>query len=206
MHFLNCKLHIFFIVLLLTSVSSNYVYGQAHEAGRQLAVKTNLLYDAALVPNAGVEYHFGNGWAAGADWNCAWWSDMGRNRFWRIYGGEVDVRRYFGGLHKERPLSGHHIGLYGQGFTYDFELGARGQLSEFSYGAGVSYGYALPVSKSLNLDFCLGFGYLGGDYKVYDPDGGCYVWKETRGRHYFGPSRLEISLVWLIGRQKEEGN
>lgn len=103
-------------------------------------------------------------------------------------------------------MSGHHIGLYGQGFTYDFELGARGQLSEFSYGAGVSYGYALPVLKSLNLDFCLGFGYLGGDYKVYDPDGGCYVWKETRGRHYFGPLRLEISLVWLIGRQKEEGN
>lgn len=96
MHLLNCKLHIFFIVLLLTSVSSNHVYGQAHETGRQLAVKTNLLYDAALVPNAGVEYHFGNGWSAGADWNCAWWSDMGRNRFWRIYGGEVDVRRYFG--------------------------------------------------------------------------------------------------------------
>lgn len=196
---------ILYVTMLLTCVGSMHVYGQ--EAGRQVAVKTNLLYDAALVPNVGVEYHFGKGWSAGADWNFAWWADEGAHRFWRICGGDLEVRRYFGGKHKDRPLSGHHVGVYGQGFTYDFELSPDGgQISELTYGAGVSYGYALPVAKSLNLDFCVGFGYLGGDYKVYEPHDGCYVWQETRGRNYLGPSKLEISLVWLIGRQNKEGS
>lgn len=201
---LRKPVHTMLVLVLLTCVSSMRVYGQ--EAGRQLAVKTNLLYDAALVPNVGVEYHFGNGWSAGADWNCAWWADEGRNRFWRIYGGELEVRRYFGGKREGRPLSGHHVGAYCQGFTYDFALSPNrgGQISELTYGTGVSYGYALPVAKSLNLDFCLGFGYLGGDYKVYVPQDGCYVWQETRGRNYFGPSKFEISLVWLIGLHKKE--
>ncbi|MBR5013669.1 MAG: DUF3575 domain-containing protein [Bacteroidales bacterium] len=190
-------------VLLLASVSSMCIYGQNAEKG--IAVKTNLLYDAALVPNIGVEIHLGKGWTAGADWNCAWWSDSDQHRYWRIYGGEIEVRKYFSRKYKNKPLCGHHLGIYSQGFTYDFELGARGFISDFSYGAGLDYGYSLPIAKFLNLDFSLGFGYLGGEYKIYDPDDGCYVWKETRGRQYLGPSKLEISLIWVIGRQQKEG-
>ena len=60
-------------------------------------------------------------------------------------------------------------------------------------------GYSLPVTRRLNLDFTLGIGYLGGKYYKYTPADGCYVWQETKQRHYFGPSKLEVSLVWLIG-------
>ena len=28
----------------------------------------------------------------------------------------------------------------------------------------------------------------------------CYVWQATKERHWFGPTKAEISLVWLIGR------
>lgn len=165
------------------------------------ALKTNLLYDAALVPNVGVEFHLGKGWAATAGWNYAWWDNDASHRYWRIYGGEAEVRKYFGAKAKECALSGHHIGVYGQGFTYDFELGGRGQISDMSYGGGISYGYALPLGRSFNLDFCIGFGYLGGEYKVYDPEDGCYVWKETRQRHFMGPTKAEVALVWVIGRK-----
>ena len=164
-----------------------------------MAVKTNMLYDLAMTPNIGVEFHLGKGWSIGANWAYAWWKNDDKAFYWRVYGGEIDVRKYFGKQAKERPLSGHHIGIYGQGLTYDFDLGKTGIISEFSYGAGVEYGYSLPVTKSLNIDFGVGFGYLGGEYKVYDPMDGCYVWKETRQRHWFGPTRAEISLVWLIG-------
>ena len=164
-----------------------------------MAVKTNMLYDLAMTPNIGIEFHLGKGWSIGANWAYAWWKNDNKAFYWRVYGGEIDVRKYFGKQAKERPLSGHHIGIYGQGLTYDFDLGKTGIISEFSYGAGVEYGYSLPVTKSLNIDFGVGFGYLGGEYKVYDPMDGCYVWKETRQRHWFGPTRAEISLVWLIG-------
>ncbi len=173
-------------------------------SGFVFALKTNLLYDAALVPNIGVEANIGKGWAATAGWNYAWWDSDAVHRYWRVYGGEAEVRKYFGDRARKSVLSGHHLGLYGQAFTYDFELGGRGQISDFSYGGGIAYGYALPVCRSLNLDFSIGLGYLGGEYKIYDPEDGCYVWKETRQRHWMGPTKAEVSLVWVIGRKGQQ--
>lgn len=95
--------------------------------GFVFAVRTNLLYDAALVPNIGLEFHLGKGWAATAGWNYAWWDSDAVHRYWRVYGGEAEVRKYFGDTARKSVLSGHHLGLYGQAFTYDFELGGRGQ-------------------------------------------------------------------------------
>ena len=171
------------------------------EGGRNCywAVKTNLLYDAALVPNVGLEFYLGKGWSIGGNWMYAWWKTDTKHRYWRVYGGELDVRKYFGRKAAEKPLQGHHLGVYAQGLTYDFETGGRGYLSDFAYGVGIEYGYSLPVAKRLNLDFGIGIGYSGGKYKVYDPEDGCYVYKETRQRRWFGPTKAEISLVWLLG-------
>lgn len=182
-----------------------------------MALKTNLLYDAVLVPNIGAEFYLGCGWSVGGSWMYAWWKNDRRHNYWRIYGGELDIRRYFGCCAKEKLLIGHHIGLYGQLFTYDFETGGTGYLGgkpggtlweKMNYAVGLEYGYSLPVARCLNLDFVIGVGYWGGEYQTYDPADGHYVWKETRRRHWFGPTKAEISLVWLIGRgnyNKEKG-
>ena len=166
-----------------------------------LAFKSNLLYDLAVTPNIGVEFHLGKGWSLGVNWAYAWWKYDPKAFYWRTYGGEVDFRKYFGRKSKERPLSGHHLGLYAQGVTYDFCLGSTGILSNLSYGGGLEYGYSVPIGRTLNLDFGIGAGYLGGEYKVYEPIDDHYVWKETRQRHWFGPTKAEISLVWLIGNK-----
>lgn len=166
-----------------------------------MSVRTNLLYDLAMTPNIGVEFHFGKGWAAGANWEYAWWKRDASSFYWRVYGGDAYIRKYFGAKSRERALSGHHIGLYAQSYTYDFELGKAGIISELTYGGGIEYGYSLPVARTLNLDFTVGAGYLGGEYKVYDPIDDHYVWRETRQRHFWGPTKAEISLVWLIGNK-----
>ena len=165
-----------------------------------MALKTNLLYDAAFVPNVGVEFGVGDGWSLGGTWVCAWWRNDSKAQYWRIYGGELDIRKYFGRKAALKPLQGHHVGLYIQAATYDFETGKRGNLCDFAYGLGFEYGYSLPLAKRLNIDFGIGLGYSGGNYKNYDPDAGCYVYKETKQRHWFGPTRAEVSLVWLLGR------
>lgn len=169
------------------------------------ALKTNLLYDMALIPNLGVEFHLGKGWALGLDYNHAWWSLADKDYFWRVCGGGIDVRKYFGKASAVRPLSGHHLGLYAQAFTYDIETGGRGQMSDLTYSGGLEYGYSLPVGKAFNIDFGIGLGYAGGEYKVYDPEDDCYVWKETRLRHYMGPTKAEISLVWILGYKGKGG-
>lgn len=173
-----------------------------------MSLKTNLLYDAALVPNIGAEFYVGRGWSLGGNWMYAWWKNDRRHNYWRIYGGELDVRRYFGRRAAEKPLTGHHVGLYGQMLTYDFERGGKGYMGgkpggmlwdKMNWGAGVEYGYALPIGRRLNLDFGIGIGYLGGECWEYEPVGNHYVWQATKQRHWFGPTKAEISLVWLIG-------
>lgn len=86
-----------------------------------MSLKTNLLYDVALVPNVGAEFYLGRGWSLGGSWMYAWWSSDKRHRYWRTYGGELNLRKYFGRRASEKPLTGHHLGLYGQMLTYDFE-------------------------------------------------------------------------------------
>lgn len=164
------------------------------------ALKTNALYDLALVPNVGVEVALGKDWSVAANWMYAWWSNSSHNNFWRIYGGEVEVRRWLGKKDGHTPLQGHHLGIYGQMVTYDFELGGRGYLADkWTYGAGLSYGYSLPIARRLNLDFSIGLGYLGGVYKEYLPIEGHYVWQVTKRLNWFGPTKAEVSLVWLWG-------
>lgn len=173
------------------------------------ALKTNLLYDALLIPNAGAELYLGRGWSAGAGWTHAWWKNDSRHRYWRIYGLDVDVRKWFGEAAALKPLTGHHIGVYMQALTYDFETGGRGFIGGQPGGdifdrptwcAGVEYGYSMPVAERLNIDFNIGLGAHWGRQYEYTPEDNCYVWQSTSMKRWFGPTRADVSLVWLIGR------
>ena len=174
------------------------------------ALKSNLLYDALLVPNLSLEASIGSGWTLGAGGMFAWWSKDAKHRYWRIYGGDLEIRKYFGTLSKSKPLQGHHLGIYGDFLTYDFEFGAKGYQSKATYAAGIKYGYSHPIANRLNLDFALGIGYLHSNYKTYVPRDGCYVYQETKKRKWLGPTQAEISLVWLLGKgntnSKGKGN
>lgn len=174
-----------------------------------MSVKTNMLYDVLAVPNIGVEFYLGRNWSVGGNWMYGWWDISDRHRYWRVYGGDIAVRKWIGRKAEEKPLTGHHIGIYGQVFTYDFEWGGKGYMggepgqtlwNNANYAAGVEYGYSLPIAKRLNIDFTIGVGYWGGKYYEYTPLDGHDVWQVTKQRHWFGPTKAEISLVWLLGQ------
>ena len=173
---------------------------QAPPVASYFALKSNLLYDALLVPNLSLEASIGSGWTLAAGGMFAWWSKDAKHRYWRIYGGGLEIRKYFGTLSKSKPLQGHHLGIYGDFLTYDFEFGAKGYQSKATYAAGIKYGYSHPIANRLNLDFALGIGYLHSNYKTYVPRDGCYVYQETKKRKWLGPTQAEISLVWLLGK------
>lgn len=165
-----------------------------------VSLKTNMLYDALLIPSVGAEVYLGKMMSINANWSYAWWRSDRRHNYWRYYGGDIALRRWFGEKAVGKPLTGHHLGLYAQILTYDFELGGKGQMgAKYNYGGGVEYGFSLPVARRVNIDFTIGLGYLGGRYHEYTPIDGHYVWQATRQRHWFGPTKAEISLVWLIG-------
>lgn len=173
-----------------------------------MAIKTNMLYDAALVPNIGAEFYLGKRWSVAANWKYSWWKTDRKHWYWRTYGGDFEIRKWFGKLSKEKPLQGHHLGAYALATTYDYETGGTGYIGgrpggdiwdKCDWGVGLSYGYSIPVRRRLNIDFTLGVGYFAGYYYEYKPIDNCYVWQATKKHKYFGPTKAEISLVWLIG-------
>lgn len=176
-----------------------------------MGVRTNMLLDAALVPNIGVEFYLGKNFTIYGDWMHAWWSKDSSHRYYRIYGGDIGARWWFGSKAHEKPMTGHHVGIYAGAFTFDFEFGGKGYmggkpgktiLERCFINAGVEYGYSLPVARRLNIDFTVGIGYMTGKYIEYEPGNKphIYYWDSTRRFRWFGPTKAEISLVWLIGR------
>ncbi|MDL2320290.1 DUF3575 domain-containing protein [Alistipes sp. OttesenSCG-928-B03] len=174
-----------------------------------IAVKTNLLYDAGLLPNLAVEIPFGRryGWSAAIEGNWSWW-DTGADKYnyHRIQMAGLEVRRWFGNRSRN-PLNGWHVGVYGYAGDYDIRLFADknsdvGQQSLLSYSAGLTVGYAMPLGRRFNLEFSAGGGYIGGEYKKYDVSDcadGVFPVLGTFKRNYFGLTKAGISLVWQIG-------
>lgn len=167
-------------------------------------IRSNLLYDAVLAPNIGADFYLGNHYSLGFNYKYAWLKDDSRHIYWRDYGGDLNIKYWFGKLAEEKPFQGHHVGLYAQAFTYDFEFGGKGVLGglpggtlldDYSIILAADYGYSLPLTEKLNLDFCIGAGYMSGIFREYHPEDGCYVWDATKKQHYFGITKLEISLV-----------
>ena len=170
---------------------------------------TNMLFDIAAVPNIGAEFYVGKNISVYGNWMYGWWDNDSRHRYWRIYGGELGARWWFGGKAHAKPLTGHHIGLYGGLLTFDFEWGGTGYMGGLPGGtlwdrslvnAGIEYGYSLSVSNHLNIDFSVGLGYLGGHYIKYFPFDNEYYRQKEYKMQFFGPTKIEVSLVWLIGR------
>ena len=204
-----------FIIYILVGLSS-FGVASAQESGQkplQWALKTNALYDIALVPNIGAEFHWGKDWSVGANWMYAWWNRDASHKYWRVYGGDLYVRKWFGKKAQSETFAGHHAGLYVQALTYDFCLGNRGYMGgepggnfwdKVSYAAGVEYGYSFPIARRLNLDFTVGVGYLQGNYHEYKVVDDCYVWQATKNRKWFGPTKAEVSLVWLLGKGQSD--
>ena len=170
-----------------------------------LAVRTNLAADILAVPSLGAELSLPHGLSVAIDGYYAWWSKRSKVRYWRAQGVELSLRKYFG----HSSLTGHHVGVYSQLMRYDFCLGKRGILSGGSgaaftdhptWGVGIEYGYSLKLGKRLRLDTSLGIGWLTGRYLKYEAMDGHSVYRSAHNRKWIGPTRLGLSLVWIIGK------
>ncbi|GHT62686.1 hypothetical protein AGMMS50239_16680 [Bacteroidia bacterium] len=170
---------------------------------RVFAVSTNLLYDAALLPNLSIELAF-NRQSLLLQGAWSWW-DTGSPNYWshRIQMLWIENRYWWG----DRPqaLTGFFTGIYGAVGTYDVRLFPKGGeplgfLSNLSYSAGLTGGYSLPLSRRWNLNFNLGVGYLGGEYNEYNHSScaDCYPKRSTKQRRYIGPTQAAVSIVYKL--------
>ncbi len=190
----------------------------ADSAPKHIAIKTNLLFDAATLVNMELEVPLSQRWSVAAEWVCPWWTnDDGtasskRNRT-QLLNGNLEAKYWFGDRTTRPLMTGWFAGLYAGGGLYDFERDAAGYQGEFFIAAGLSAGYAHTINKSgsLRMEYSLGVGYLETEYRYYEAEyysGAWHPFRDYTGNYtWIGPTRARVSLVWLIdmGKNKKGG-
>lgn len=158
-----------------------------------LAVKNNLLYDLALAPNLEIEIPVGRRWSLNAEYKCPWWLNSKHNFCYQLLSGGVEGRCWLGNRQKRNRLTGHFVGLYAEGGTYDFQWKGDGYRGDYYGAAGVTYGYARQLARHLSLEFSLGIGYLTTEYKKYTPYEGDIVWTTSGRYNFIYPTKAKVS-------------
>lgn len=179
--------------------------GASQSIGAQVALKTNLLYDAALSPNLGIEVAVAPKWSLDLSGNLnAWTLDNGRR--WKHWLVQPEVRYWFcdrfSGHFVGAHLLGGQVNVGGLDHSYSF-LGKDIDLHNRRYqgwygGAGVAYGYTWILAKHWSLEAEIGVGWIYTRYDVF-PCRTCGTKLATdRTHNYFGPTKAAINLVYVF--------
>ncbi len=170
----------------------------------RFALKTNLLYDILATPNIALEIPIGNHWSIQGEWTFPWWVSSNNSKALQILSGNIEGRYWLGSkINRSRRqlFTGHFFGLYVNAGIYDLQ-NDEGYQGEFNKSVGFSYGYGVRLTNSFNMEFSVGFGYLSTDYSKYKLKNNELVWQSDNSYTWVGPTKANISLVWLIGNKK----
>lgn len=172
--------------------------------GQHIAVKTDLLSDAFLNVNLGLEAGLAPHWSLDLSGQYNGWTVDGHK--WKHWFAQPELRYWFCDC-----MLGHFVGVHALGGQYNFGnlknhinfLGSDlSRLTDYRYqgwaiGGGVAYGYAFILGQHWNLELELGVGYLYTEFDKFEcKDCGRKV--DTDNHHYVGPTKTAINLVYLF--------
>lgn len=167
------------------------------------AVRTNVLYDAFLLPTLGIEWRINRSVGVKLDGSLAWWSS-GQDKVQKMWLLNPEVRWYMGNARRfylgaSGNYGEYNIYRYMLGDIVSKDTGYQGKM----WGAGLTVGYQLFLSRNFSVDFNLGLGYTRFDYDSFGMINGVRVYKERdKTKNFWGPTQAGISLVWTIGSKK----
>lgn len=181
-------------------------------SAQKFAMKTNALYWGTATPNVGVEIAMAPRWtfelAGGYNpWTLDKEDNIKAKHFlvtpeFRYWFCEAFQGHFLGinGNYTQFNLSGIHVPAMfykvqsRDGFIDDL-LYARSQ--GWAAGAGITYGYAWPVSRRWNMEFTLGVGCWYTGYDRFESRK-CGLFQESVSTYAFGPTDLGLSFIYMI--------
>ena len=174
-----------------------------------MAVKTNLLFDAALAPNVEVEFTLDKKqrWSLMAEYWTPWYVWHHNSRAYEIQTWGLELRRWNGKCRERKPaLTGTFWGAYAAFARYDLEWNSSGDQGE-AYSVGITYGRSWPIHRHWNFELSASIGAFYGPRRHYEGEFNDthLIWKYNGTVFYAGPTKLKASLVWLIGKKRKEG-
>ena len=188
------------LFIIVVSCVSQEFYAQ------KVAVKTNLLSDALLNPNLGIEVGLAPKWTLEVDGQFNAWTLSGDKR-WKHWAVQPEIRYWLCDRFSAHFFGFHlHGGQYNIG-GFDGRINLLGtdarKLKDSRYqggfvGAGVAYGYAWILGRHWNLEAEVGFGYSYTRYDRFRCTGCGKKVEVNKPHHYVGPTRVAINLVYLF--------
>lgn len=184
--------------LLLASCASMFA--------QDVALKTNLLYDALLSPSLGLEFGLAPKWSLDISGSInAWTINEKRWRHWMV---QPELRYWFC-----QRFAGHFLAAHGIGGQYnvgnlhnnihflgsDFSVVSNGRrVQGWGAGAGIGYGYSWILGKHWNLEAEIGVGWIHTWYDIY-PCTKCGKAIATDKEHdYFGPTKAAVNIIYVF--------
>ena len=159
------------------------------------AIKSNALYLAAGVTNIGGEYAFHPHWSVDLPLVYSPYT-LARTYRMRFLYIQPEARYWL-----DRPMKGHFFGvhLHAGVFNVSIDNKNRYQSEKGFHGAGISYGYAMPLSRRWSMEFTVGVGYAFTKYCTYYnvPNGLRY--EKDRPYNYWGLTKLGLNFVYRFG-------
>ncbi len=191
-------------IFLLLTLLAGLLSVQRAEA-QEVALKTNILYDATLTANLGAEVQVAPKWSVDLSGNLNAWS-FSHGRRWKHWMLQPEARYWFC-----EPLGGHFVGVHALGGQYNIghiDLSGKMLGTDFSKlkdhryqgwfaGLGVAYGYSWLLGRHWNLEAEIGIGWTYTRYDLFECKGcGRRVGK---GHHnYYGPTKAAVNLVYVF--------
>lgn len=174
-----------------------------HRNHDRFSIKTNAAYLAAGVTNIGGEMAFADHWSVDLPIVYSPYT-LARTYRLRFLYTQPEARYWF-----DRPLKGHffgaHINIGVANVSLDDD--SRYQTPGGFYGAGISYGYSLPIAKRWSIEFTIGAGFLYTQYDTYYnigiPNGMRY--EKDRPFSYWGLDKFGINIVYRFGEKSGRG-
>lgn len=172
---------------------------------QDVALKTNLIYDALLTPSVGVEVGLAPKWTVDVSGQINNW-DV-NNHLWKQWVIQPEARYWLC-----QRFSGHFFGAHALGGQYNFGhvdlpfkfLGTDfRELKEYRrqgwmVGAGIAYGYSWILDRHWNFEAEIGIGWIYTRYDTYRcADCGKKV-KANTPHNYFGPTKAAINFVYTF--------
>lgn len=158
------------------------------------SIKTNLLYDATLTVNLGVEYLISDKYSIDVPINWNSWTFSNNKRFKHVL--IQPEFRYW----KDRPLSGHFFGLHLHWAFYNvgktsYPLRIKDRYQGWLAGAGLSYGYRWNLNNKFDIEAEIGGGYAYLHHSKYAPEV-CGPFIKRNNKHYWGITKTAINIIY----------
>ena len=167
----------------------------------KIVLKSNLLYDMTTTLNLGAEFRLSEKWTLDIPFNYNPWEFNDETRF-RHWGVQPEARYWFCESFSGWFVGGHlHYAKFNVGGWPDWPVFSgnmqKNRYQGHLYGLGFSAGYSWIVKKRWSMEATLGLGYARIDREKF-PCATCGTGVDKGVKHYFGPTRVGLSLIYVI--------